>query len=212
MEELLGHLKEVFHLVEKTGFTLNRDKVHLAQSEIKFLGHSLSADGIKILLERVEAIPQFPPPKNLKAVRRFLEMVGFYANSIKNVSQLAEPLQALKRKKAAFVWDEPQERAFEQLKVSISTPPVLQVPDFSKKFVLACDSSDFANSAVLNQRQEKGLDLVAFVSRLLTAAERKYFIHEKGMPCCSLGMRKVPRLYRHTCKELTLHNDNQVLS
>jgi hypothetical protein len=103
MEEHLGHLREVFHRLEKAGFTLNRDKVHLAQSEIKFLGHSLSADGIQILPERVEAIFQFPPPKNLKAVRRFLGMVGFYTNFVKNFSQIAEPLHALKRKNAAFV-------------------------------------------------------------------------------------------------------------
>jgi hypothetical protein len=56
MEEHLGHLREVFHRLEKAGFTLNRDEVHLAQSEIKFLGHSLSVNGITILPERVEAI------------------------------------------------------------------------------------------------------------------------------------------------------------
>jgi hypothetical protein len=106
-------------------------------------------------------------------------MVGFYANLIKNFSQLAESLHALKRKNAAFVWDEPQRRAFEQLTVSISTLPVLQVPDFSKEFVLVCDSSDVAISAVLNQRQENGLAPIAFVSRLLTVSERKYSIHEK---------------------------------
>jgi hypothetical protein len=120
------------------------------------------------LPDRVEAISQFPPPKKLKAVRRFLGMVGFYANFIKNFSQLAETLHALKRKNAAFVWDESQRKAFEQLKVSISTPPVLQVPDFSKEFVLFCDSSDFAISAVLNQRQEKVLAPIAFASRWLT--------------------------------------------
>jgi hypothetical protein len=133
MEEHLGHLKEVFHRLEKAGFALNREKVHLAQPEIKFLGHMLSAEGIKILPERVEAISQFPPPKNLRAVRRFLGIVGLYANFVKNFSQLAEPLHTLKRKNAAFVWDEPQRRAFEQLKVSISTPPALQVPDFFER-------------------------------------------------------------------------------
>jgi hypothetical protein len=66
MEEHLGHLKEVFGL-EKAGFALNRDKVHLAQSEIKFLGHSLSEKGIQILPERVGAICKFPPSKELES-------------------------------------------------------------------------------------------------------------------------------------------------
>jgi hypothetical protein len=81
MKEHLSHLREVFHRLEKAGFTLNRDKVHLAQLVIKFLGHVLSAGGIKILSERIEVISRFPPPKNLRAVRHFLVMVGIYAHS-----------------------------------------------------------------------------------------------------------------------------------
>jgi hypothetical protein len=80
VQEHLGHLREVLGRLQKAGFTLNREKVHFAQSEIKFLGHSLSGDGIKILPERVKAIEQFPSPRNLKAVRPFLGMVGFYAS------------------------------------------------------------------------------------------------------------------------------------
>jgi hypothetical protein len=84
MEEHLEHLKEVFGRFEKASFTLNRDKVHLAQSEIKFLVHSLSEKGIQILPERVDAICKFPHPKNLKVVRLFLGMIAFYANFVKD--------------------------------------------------------------------------------------------------------------------------------
>jgi hypothetical protein len=87
VEEHLAHLKEVFSRLLKAGFTLNRDKIRLAQPEIKFLGHSVSAKGIEILPERVETIGQFPPPKNLKGVSRFLGMVGFYGSFIENFSQ-----------------------------------------------------------------------------------------------------------------------------
>jgi hypothetical protein len=61
MEEPLGHLKEVFGRLEKADLTLNRDKVHLAQSEIKFLGHSLSEKWIQILPDRLDANCKFPP-------------------------------------------------------------------------------------------------------------------------------------------------------
>jgi hypothetical protein len=73
----INHLREVFARLEKGGFTLNRDKPHLAQREISILGHSLSAERIKVLLERVEMIKDFPAPRNLKAVRRFPGMGGF---------------------------------------------------------------------------------------------------------------------------------------
>ncbi|PNF21343.1 hypothetical protein B7P43_G18393 [Cryptotermes secundus] len=67
-EEHLDHLREVFTRLQKAGFTLNQNKLHLAQREIQFLGHLLSAEEIRILPERVEAITSFPPPKNLKAL------------------------------------------------------------------------------------------------------------------------------------------------
>jgi hypothetical protein len=135
----------------KAGFTLNREKLHLAQPEISFLGHSVSAEGVKVLPERVEAIKNFPPPNNLKAVRRFLGMAGFYARFIDRFSQLVEPLHALKRKNAKFVWGDPQQASFLQLKEALATPPVLQILNFSQEFALVCDASDVAISAVLHQ-------------------------------------------------------------
>jgi hypothetical protein len=89
LEEHLLHLREVFKRLESADFTLNREKVHLAKKEITFLGHSLSAEGVKVLAERVVAIHEFPPPKNLKAVRRFLGMAGFYARFVKDFSFIA---------------------------------------------------------------------------------------------------------------------------
>jgi hypothetical protein len=137
-------------------------------------------------------------------------MAGFYANFVKNFSQLAEPLHALKRKNAAFVWNKPQRKAFKQLKVAISTPPVLQVPDFSEEFVLVCDSRDVAISAVLNQRREKGLPPIAFASRLLTTANRKYSIHEKECLAVVWGCERFRVYLEH--KEFALHTHNQALS
>jgi hypothetical protein len=128
--EHLEHLKEIFARLAKAGFTLNRDKLHLAQQEVSFLGHSVSARGIKVLPERIEAIRNFPPPKNLKAVRRFLGMAGFYARFIYHFSQIAEPLHALKSKNVKFSWGDVQHTAFLHLKEALATSPVLQIPDF----------------------------------------------------------------------------------
>jgi hypothetical protein len=131
LTEHFEHLAEVFKRLEKAGFTLNPDKLRLAQAEISFLGLLVSGQGIKILPERVEAIRNFPTPKNLKEVRRFLGMAGFYGRFIKHFSSIAEPLHTLKRKNARFVCGEAQQSAFERLKDALSMPPVLQIPDFS---------------------------------------------------------------------------------
>jgi hypothetical protein len=86
--EHLGHLEVGFRRLEKAGFTLNPDKLHLAQEEIFFLGHSVSGQGIRVLPERVETIRNFSPPKN-KAVRRFLGIAGFYGRFIERFSLIA---------------------------------------------------------------------------------------------------------------------------
>jgi hypothetical protein len=135
-DEHLRHLKKFFMRLEKAGFTLNRDKLHLDQREISFFGHSVSGQAVQVLPERIELIRNFPLPKNLKAVRRFLGIVGFYARFIERLSQISEPLHALKRKNARFVWGEAQQAVFERLKDALSTPPVLQIPDFSREFTL----------------------------------------------------------------------------
>lgn len=101
--EHIEHLKEIFMRLEKAGFTLNRDEVHLAEQEISFLRHCFSAYGIKILLERVEAIRGFPPPKKLKAVRRFLCMVCFYGRFMEGFPQISETLHLLKSKNVNFL-------------------------------------------------------------------------------------------------------------
>jgi hypothetical protein len=85
----------IFVRLEKAGFTLNQEKLHLAQQEITFLGHLISAPGFRILPGRVEVIRNFPSPKNLKAVRRFLGMAGFYGRFIDRFSQIVEPLHVL---------------------------------------------------------------------------------------------------------------------
>jgi hypothetical protein len=110
----------------------------MAHPEFKFLVNFLAAELIRILPKRVEAICNFPPPKNMEAVGRFHGMVGYYGNFLKGFSRMVEPLLTLKRNGATFMWGEPQRKAFEELVTAISTPTELQVPNFSKELVLVC--------------------------------------------------------------------------
>jgi hypothetical protein len=137
-------------------------------------------------------------------------MVGFYENFVKDFSLLVEPLHALKCKNSQIRWEEPKRRAFEALREAISTPPVLQVPDFSKEFVLVCDASDLAVCAILHKRCEPGLAPTAFASPLLSAAERKYSTYEKQCLAVVWGSEKF-RVYLEY-KQFTLYTDNQALS
>ena len=206
VEEHSVHLRVALRRLQEAGFTLNPEKVVIAAKEIKYLGHLLSAQGISVLPERVAAIKAYPRPTNLRALRRFIGMTGFYARFIPNYSKRAEVLHALKRKGAKFEWTPERQSAFEELKQALSEAPVLQIPDFEKEFVLVSDASDVAISAVLNQRVGPDLAPVSYYSRLLTPAERNYSIYEKECLAVLLGCERCRSYLEH--KEFELQCDN----
>jgi hypothetical protein len=131
---------------------LNPEKVTFGAYEIKYLGHLISSRGIKILPERVAAIQDYLRPKNLRGLRRFLGMVGFYGRFIPGYSDHASVLHTLKKKGTPFNWGSEHQLVFEHWKGALCETPVLQIPDFSKEVVLVTDASDVAISAVMNQR------------------------------------------------------------
>jgi transposase InsO family protein len=203
------HLKEVLNRLRQAGFTLNKEKVILGVEEIKYLGHILSPQGIRVIPERVEAVVRYPRPRNLRGLRRFLGVVGFYGRFIEEFSNKAAPLHKLKGKGVKFMWGEEHQKAFEELKTALCEAPVLQVPDFEREFVLATDASNLAISAVLNQRVEGKLAPVAYYSRLLNHTERKYSTYEKECLAVLLGCEKARCYLEH--KEFELHCDNLAL-
>jgi hypothetical protein len=77
----------------------------------------------------------------MKGIARFIGMVNFYHKFIPRMADIAAPLNSLRKKGLKFVWGQSQQEAFDQLKQSISQPPVLCMADFSKSFVLQTDTS-----------------------------------------------------------------------
>ena len=209
LEEHARHIRVVLDRLQQAGITLNPDKVTIAAKEIQYLGHRLSSQGISVLPDRVAAIHSYPRPLNLRALRRFLGMLGFYARFIPQFSKSAAILHALKRKGVPFEWTAEHQTAFEALKQALSEAPVLQIPDFDKEFVLVTDASNLAISAVLNQRVGGALAPISFYSRLLSPAERNYTIYEKECLAVLFGCEKCRPYLEHS--EFELHCDNLAL-
>jgi hypothetical protein len=111
---------------------LSPEKVTQGANEIKSLGHLLSPRGIRIFPDWVAAIQEYPRPANLRALRRFMGMVGFYACFIPNYADVAAVLHGLKKKGVPFVWRVEHQAAFDRLKQPLCEAPVLQVPDFGR--------------------------------------------------------------------------------
>jgi transposase InsO family protein len=208
-EEHKTHVREVLRRLQTAGFTLNPEKVMLGATEITYLGHLLSAKGVKVLPDRIVAIQNYPRPTTLRTLRRFLGMVGFYARFIPEFSKRVAVLHALKKKGVQVVWTSDHQTVFESLKQALCEAPVLQIPDFAKVFVLVTDASDLAVTAMLHQKVNGELAPISYYSRLLTGAERKYSTYEKECLAVLFGCDKCRVYLEH--KEFELHCDNLAL-
>ena len=210
VEQHEQHLREVFGRLQQAGFTVNKTKITLGSPQIKFLGHRLSARGISVDPGYVAAVENFPRPRSVKQVRRFLGMGGFYAKFIPRFADIVTPLNELKKKGARFEWGEDQERAFLAVKSHLCQAPTLRLPDFNKCFVLQCDASDVAISAILNQEEDGHFAPVAYSSRKLSTLEKRYSIYEREALAVVYGCERFRCFLEH--KEFVVHTDSEALS
>ena len=172
-------LHKVLEKMKQEGLTLNKEKCQFAQSEIKFLGHIIGKDGVKIDNEKLEAILNMPKPENVTDLRRFLGMVNHIGKFINNLATLTAPLRPLLHKDIAWIWNKEPDDGFQKIKEAITQTPVLTFFDPKKPIKLNADSSSYGLGAVLLQQEEEGWRPVAFASRSLNDAEKKYAQMEK---------------------------------
>ncbi|XP_062093681.1 uncharacterized mitochondrial protein AtMg00860-like [Humulus lupulus] len=100
---------------------------------MSFLGHIVTKDGVPVDPVKVEAVKDWPKPKNATDVRSFLGLAGYYRRFVEGFSKLAMPLTNLTRKQQKFVWSDKCEQSFQELKKRLITAPVLCVPKSDKK-------------------------------------------------------------------------------
>ena len=178
-DEHLEHLVSVFDRLRKAGLKLAPKKCHICRMQVHYLGHVVSARGISVDPAKTSALALFPVPMSVENVRSFLGIAGYYRRFILNFASRAEPLSALLRAEAPFVWSEACEQAFNDIKTALQQPPVLCHPDYAKPFVIDTDASGVGLGATLSQLSAVGVErVVAYASRTLTAAERKWHTRE----------------------------------
>lgn len=175
------NLMNVFTRLSKYNLKLNAGKCCFLRPEVVYLGHLITANGIKPDPSKYEAISKYPIPRNSDDVRRFVAFCNYYRRFIKNFAETANCLNDLLKKNTKFEWTEKCQLAFEALKNSLISPPVLQYPDFDRPFVLTTDASDFALGAVLSQGPI-GEDLpISYASRSLNKHEKNKPVIEKEL-------------------------------
>ena len=180
-EEHLHRLQVVFAHFLEHGLKLKPCKCHFLQDEITFLGHKISANGMKPGTANLKAIVEMAPPKTYTEIWQFTGMTGFFRQFIKGYSKIVKPLNDLLEGEASKLKSEELElmpealKAFEELKMKCMMAPVLVFADFKKPFHLETDALKEGLGAVLLQESDDGqYHPVAFASRELKGGEPKY--------------------------------------
>jgi hypothetical protein len=172
--EHLQHLDAVLCKLMEVNLKLNPSKCCFAAKSITFLGHVVSKEGTRPDPGKVEAVVHFPIPKTITSVRSFLGLTGYYRKYIRGYSRMVGPLFELTKKDVAFVWDVGCQQAYQALKVALVNAPVLTRPDFRRTFWLDVDWSPKGVGAILSQKEGKSEKVIAYASKSLTKAQRKF--------------------------------------
>jgi hypothetical protein len=149
----MSHLEKVLSVLQLNGLVANKKKCHFAKASEDYLGHVISGNGVAVDPTKIESVTQWPIPKNVKGVRGFLGLTGYYRKFIRDYGKVARPLTEL-TKKDAFVWGQETQTAFVKLKLCLTTAPVLALPDFNKEFIIECDASGVGIGAILMQERD----------------------------------------------------------
>jgi hypothetical protein len=192
-EEHLQHLEEVCKRLQAESLYAKRSKCSFGLSEVDFLGHTVSAQGISTDKEKVKAVQDWPVPRNPTEVAAFLGLANFYRRFVKNFSTTAYALTELTRKEKPFEWTEAAQASFDGLKASLCAAPVLAPPARDEPYTIDCDASAFAIGAVLSQGEGDTYRVVAYESRKLLPAERNYLNHDRE----TLSVVHALRKWRH---------------
>lgn len=174
------NLMEILTRLRTVNLKLNPEKCDFLRKEILYLGHVVSADGIKPDPEKTRVLKDYPVPKNADEVKRFVAFTNYYRKFIPNFAEICYPLNNLSRKNVVFDWNEECEKSFRQLKDSLTTPPVLQYPNFDENnvFILKTDASGFSIGSLLCNSDNRP---IAYASRTLNKAEKRYPTIEKEL-------------------------------
>lgn len=158
-EDFPSHIAILVRVAEqfrKANLTLNISKSKFCVTRVQYLGYVLGNGGISTDPEKVSAIVNWPVPRTIRQVRGFLGLAGWYRRFVENFSSVVFPITEVLSKKNKFCWTPEANAAFEKIKQLLTTAPVLVNPNFSKKFFLHCDASNYGIGAVLVQLDEQG--------------------------------------------------------
>ena len=172
-------IRQVFERLRASGLKLKAKKCFFGFEKIHYLGHIISKDGIAADTSKIEAVQNYPIPENVKALRSFLGLSGYYRKHIFNYSKIARPLHKLTKREAKFQWTHEEQDSFDALKHALTHAPILAYPRWDTEYLLYTDASSESIGCCLAQIQDGKERVISYYGRSLSQSERNYGITQR---------------------------------
>jgi len=188
-EEHEVHLKVVLQTLQEHKLYAKFSKCEFWLSQVVFLGHVISTEGISVDLAKIMVVKNWKQPQIVKKIKSFLGFVGYYKKFVEGFSKVATPLTKLTQKGVKFDWNERCETSFQMLKDKLMTAPVLPMSDRSGGYVVYTDASRNGLGCMLMQHGR----VIAYGSRQLKSHEKNYPTHDLELAVVVFALK----IWRH---------------
>ena len=204
-EEHDTNLGAALNAAAEKNLKLNSEKLTVGEQQVEYFGHLITADGLKLDPQKIEAIQDMPPPADKKELQTMIGMITYLSKFAPQLSVIMEPIRDLLKEDAEFIWDEQQQAARQRIKDTITSQPVLAYFDPRKEVRLEVDASKFGLGAAVFQEEKP----MAFASKFLTQAKQNYAQIEKELYAILFGCRRFHQyLYG---REIQVYTDRKPL-
>ena len=213
----LEHLETIFSHLKKAGLKMKRSKSDFFKSEIHYLGHLISPEGISLLPNNLDCIQHMPAPKNVKEIKQFLGLTGYYRKFVPRFADISRPLTTLTKKDKKFEWTPACQKSFDLLKETLFGEPILRYADTIKPYTLYTDASKFGWAGILTQSHTTVIDgkstttdhPVTFVSGLFRGSQINWATLMKEAFAIYMSVKKLS--FYLTDAKILLRSDHKPL-
>ena len=210
-EDHISPTRKVLERLQEHQLALSPEKCAWHMSKDNFLGYIISEDWIEMDQEKIRTVLECKEPTTFKEVQSFLGFANFDRRFIQGYSTLSRALTYLTKKSEKFDWQAECQEAFDMLKKSFTSAPILRDFDPELQCVIECDATDFAISAILSQEVEGRLHPVAFHSRKMNNHEINYEIHDKGLLVITSTFKVWRRYLEGARHKINVYTDHEGL-
>jgi len=213
-EEYLQRLEQVFQRFEDRNVTINPDKTKLGLSEIEYVGHLITQEGVTFTEAKLNKAIDFPKPTIASELKQFIGLVNYFNHHLRNLQQLLKPLNAMipgykKGSKVKLIWTPETEECYQQVMNLLRECPLLYFLDDHSPIHLYTDASNRGFGAYLCQVVDGKERPIAFLSKAITTTQTNWFTNEKEAYAIYWAFCQLKHILEH--RKFTLHTDHRNL-